>query len=133
MSFEEQQEQKQQEQQKQQQQQQQQEKEDLLIDEYNLLCSYISNIESLISVRQSIQLETTFIDESILEKELQSLKTMKENKIIMLSKFCDHQMVKDTIDTWDTGLVDICYCNKCLLSEEAIFENKYKEELNIIN
>jgi hypothetical protein len=124
MSFEEQ-------KQKEEEQLQKQEKEDLLIDEYNLLCSYISNIESLISVRQSILLESSFIDESILEKEMEALKTMKENKIVMLSKRCHHQMVKDTIDTWDTGLMDICYCSKCLLSEEVIFESKHKEELNM--
>jgi len=68
---------------------------------------------------------------NIIQEEIDITKNMKNNNIHMISKLCDHQMVKDTIDTWDNGLMDICYCTKCLLSEEVIFENKYKEELSM--
>jgi len=102
--------------------------------ENNVLTTYIYTLESLLDIRKDITLTDSLMNINIIQEEIDITKNMKNNNIHMISKLCDHQMVKDTIDTWengDTGLMDICYCSKCLLSEEVIFENKYKEELSM--
>jgi hypothetical protein len=76
----------------------------------------------------SIQDEYTLSSDMVNSDITNSQKHMNEADE-RLAKSCPHQMIKDTVDTWENGLVDVCYCNYCLLSDDYIFECKYKEEI----
>jgi hypothetical protein len=102
-----------------------------LLNDNSVLTTYIYTLESLLDIRKDITLTDSLMNVNVIQQEIDMTKYMKNNNIHTLSKVCSHQMVKDTIDTWENGMMNICYCSKCLLSDEVIFENKYKEELNM--